>query len=36
MLSFAVDPTPQSRLACQVQLNEQHDGLTLTVAKRQY
>ena len=36
MLSFAVDPTPQSRLACQVQLNEQHDGLTLAVAKRQY
>ena len=36
MLSFAIDPTPQSRLACQVQLAEQHDGLTLAVAKRQY
>ena len=36
MLSFAVDSTPQSRLACQVQLNDQHDGLTLAVAKRQY
>ncbi len=36
MLSFAVDPTPQSRLACQVRLNDQHDGLTLAVAKRQY
>jgi 2Fe-2S ferredoxin len=36
MLSFAVDPTSHSRLACQVELNEQHDGLTVSVAKRQY
>ena len=36
MLSFAVDPTPYSRLACQVQLTDQHEGLTLAVAKRQY
>lgn len=36
MLSFAIDPTPHSRLACQVQLIDKHDGLTLTVAKRQY
>ena len=36
MLSFAIDPTPHSRLACQVQLSDKHDGLTLTVAKRQY
>ncbi|MDB9862066.1 2Fe-2S iron-sulfur cluster-binding protein [Litorivicinus sp.] len=36
MLTFAVDPTPQSRLACQVQLKTEHNGLTLNVAKRQY
>ena len=36
MLSFAIDPTPYSRLACQVQLTGQHEGLTLAVAKRQY
>ena len=36
MLSFAIDQTSYSRLACQVQLNNKHDGLTLTVAKRQY
>ena len=36
MLSFAVDPTPHSRLACQVELSDKHDGLSLTVAKRQY
>ena len=36
MLSFAIDPTPYSRLACQVELNEKHDGLRLLVAKRQY
>lgn len=36
MLSFAVDPTDYSRLACQLILNDQHDGLTVRVAKRQY
>jgi len=36
ILSFAIDPTPHSRLACQVELNDKHDGLTLSVAKRQY
>ena len=36
MLSFAVDPTPHSRLACQVELSDKHDGLSLSVAKRQY
>ena len=36
MLSFAVDPTPHSRLACQVELSNKHDGLSLSVAKRQY
>ena len=35
MLSFAIDPTPHSRLACQVELSNKHDGLSLTVAKRQ-
>ena len=33
---FHVDPTPHSRLACQVELSDKHDGLSLTVAKRQY
>ena len=36
MLEFAVNPTGYSRLACQLILNEQHDGLTVRVAKRQY
>lgn len=36
MLTFAVDPTPHSRLACQVVLTEAHDGLTATIAKRQF
>ncbi len=36
MLAFAVEPTPHSRLACQVELTDAHDGLTVTVAKRQY
>ncbi len=36
MLEFAVNPTHYSRLACQLILNEQHDGLTVRVAKRQY
>ena len=36
MLTFAVDPTLHSRLACQVELSDKHDGLNLTVAKRQY
>ncbi len=36
MLTFAVEPTPNSRLACQVVLQDAHDGLTATVAKRQF
>ena len=36
MLAFAIDPTPHSRLACQVELSDKHDGLSLTVVKRQY
>lgn len=36
MLAFAVEPSAHSRLACQVELTDQHDGLTVTVAKRQY
>ena len=36
MLEFAVNPTNYSRLACQLILNEKHDGLIVHVAKRQY
>ena len=36
MLTFAVDPTPYSRLACQMVLSDAHDGLHVHVAKRQY
>jgi len=36
MLTFAIEPTPHSRLACQVILRDAHDGLRVQVAKRQY
>jgi ferredoxin, 2Fe-2S len=34
MLEFACDVRPNSRLSCQIQVGENIDGLTVTVAKQ--
>ena len=36
MLDFAVDVQPNSRLACQVKVEDALEGLTLHIPKRQY
>ena len=36
MLKFAVDPNAQSRLACQIKVTSELDGLTVRMPERQY
>lgn len=35
LVSFAFDPLPNSRLSCQLRLEEGHDGLVIRLPKRQ-
>jgi len=35
LVSFAFDPQPNSRLACQLVLGEQHEGLVVGLPQRQ-
>ena len=36
MLEFVVDPQPNSRLSCQIQVDDSLEGLVVTAAKAQY
>ena len=36
VLDFAFDVTDASRLACQIKVGPEHDGLTVTLPERQY
>ncbi|MBI3676596.1 MAG: 2Fe-2S iron-sulfur cluster binding domain-containing protein [Proteobacteria bacterium] len=36
MLDFAVDPTSQSRLSCQIEMTPELDGLTVRLPEHQY
>ena len=36
MLEFSEDQKPNSRLACQIQISEEHEGLTVEIPEAQY
>ena len=36
MLEFSEDQKPNSRLACQIQISEEHEGLTVEIPESQY
>ena len=36
MLEFSEDQKPNSRLACQIQVSEEHEGLTVEIPEAQY
>ena len=35
LVSYAFDPLPTSRLSCQLQLRQEHDGIVIRLPKRQ-
>jgi ferredoxin len=36
MLEFSENQKPNSRLACQIQISEEHEGLTVEIPEAQY